>query len=332
MQISRKKICLFLSLFFMAINICSQENLQTPSFFEPADSFNQKRFNLAISAAAVGYTGFSVALYNTWYKQYDRSSFHFFNDGGEWNNMDKAGHIYTAYFQSVICFKAAKWTGLNESKAILIGSICGSLFQSTIEMMDGFSTEWGFSVWDFGSNVLGVSSFALQQKYWGEQKFSFKVSSWPKSYASTPILSTDGMNTTSFKQRADSLFGNSYPEKFLKDYNAQTIWVSANIKSLFPKLKKIPSWLNIAFGYGSENMYGGFENKWESEGAHYELSPSNFPRYRQYYLSLDLDLTRIQTTSPFLKTIFSVFNIFKMPAPAIEYTSTGEFRFHLIFL
>ena len=332
MQFSAWKKYICMALVFLAVSGHSQSDRNQISFFEPADTFNRKRFNLALTGAAVGYTGFSIALYNTWYKNYEQTSFHFFDDGGEWNDMDKAGHIYTAYFQGILCYKGAKWTGLSENKSIMVGAICGSLFQSTIEMMDGFSEEWGFSWYDFGANVVGVSAFALQQKYWAEQKFAFKVSSWPKSHSPDPLYSEDMQQVSSLEERADDLFGDSYAEKFLKDYNAQTIWLSANIRSIFPKAQRMPGWLNLAFGYGSENMYGGFENRWMTDDAYYSLDDELYPRYRQYYLSLDIDLTRIKTKSPFLKTLFSVFNIFKIPAPAIEYNSLGEFQFHLLFL
>ena len=88
----------------------------------------------------------------------------------EWKQVDKVGHIYTAYLQGVLCYKGAQWVGLSEGQSIATGIICGSLFQTTIEVMDGFSTQWGFSIGDFAANALGVGAFALQQKYWGEQR------------------------------------------------------------------------------------------------------------------------------------------------------------------
>ena len=126
------KICLLGYIFLSLANNLFAQDDHSLQFFEQADSFHQQRFNLALTGAAVSYTGFSIALYNTWYKQFPRSSFHFFNDCGEWNNMDKAGHIYTAYIQGVLCYKGAKWTGLSDNKSIMVGAICGSLFQSTI--------------------------------------------------------------------------------------------------------------------------------------------------------------------------------------------------------
>ena len=122
---------------------------------------------------------FSVGLYNSWYKKHNTGSFHLFNDWNEWKHMDKFGHVYTAYFQSVLCYKGAKWTGLSNKKSMLTGMLCGGLFQTTIEIMDGFSDKWGFSFPDFGANMLGLGIFAAQQHWWNEQRIYLKVSSIP---------------------------------------------------------------------------------------------------------------------------------------------------------
>ena len=299
-----------------------------PSFFTPADTFNQKRFNYALGISTTTYTGFSIALYQAWYKQYPQEGFHTFNDVGEWNDMDKVGHLYTAYFQGVLCYKGAKWTGLNDDKSILVGAICGGLFQTTIEMMDAFSSQWGFSVADIGANFTGIGLFALQQKYWGEQKIMLKVSSLPSSYPNYTVTGSNGTEVT-LQQRANSLFGSSFPERFLKDYNAQAYWASFNVNSFLPDGNKWPVWLNLSLGYGSNNMFGGFENVWESEGEFFAVDKDAFPRVRQYYLGLDLDFTKIKTKNDFLKGLFSIFNIFKAPSPAIELNSKGEVSFHL---
>ena len=40
--------------------------------------------------------------------------------------------------------------------------------------------------------------------------------------------------------------------------------------------------------------------------------------YSQFYLSLDIDLVKIKTKSKFLKSVFSVINFIKIPAPTLE--------------
>ena len=106
------------------------------------------------------------------------------------------------------------------------------------------------------------------------------------------------------------------------------IWMSINPAAFISnENSRVPNWLNIAVGYGAENLYGGVENNWPTKDPVYFLDTSLYPRYSQYYLSLDVDFTRIKTNSGFLKAAFKVLNIFKVPAPTLEYNSVNGFRF-----
>ena len=51
----------------------------------------------------------------------------------------------------------------------------------------------------------------------------------------------------------------------------------------------------------------------------------------QFYLSLDLDLTKIETKSHTLKTIFSIFNAIKIPFPTLEFTHKNGVKFHSVY-
>jgi hypothetical protein len=56
-----------------------------------------------------------------------------------------------------------------------------------------------------------------------------------------------------------------------------------------------------------------------------------FTRQRQYYLSFDLDFTRVKWKSKFLNSFFKVINIIKLPAPAVEFNSEGKTKFYLFY-
>jgi hypothetical protein len=299
-------------------------------FIEPSDTFNQRRFNTAATFAGVTYSGFSIGLYNIWYRQYEQTSFHLFNDWNEWNNMDKMGHFYTAYFQGVLCYKGAKWVGLNKKKSILTGVVLGSLFQTTIEVMDGFSEKWGFSVPDIAYNIAGSTTFAIQQWYWDEQRISFKVSSYKRPYSNEPLYSDTGETFSSLHNRANNLYGSSFPERFLKDYNAQTLWASINIHAFLPEGNTFPKWLNIGVGTGSENLYGGFKNEWSVVDQSFSLPKDDFPRYRQFFIGPDINLTKLSIKNYYLKSLIQILNIFKLPMPAIEINTLGQVKFHIL--
>jgi hypothetical protein len=68
-----------------------------------------------------------------------------------------------------------------------------------------------------------------------------------------------------------------------------------------------------------------YNNYYDKEGR---VTSIGLPRYKQFYLSLDINTALIPTKSRFLKTIFSAINIIKFPAPALEFNTLGEVKFH----
>ena len=157
-----------------------------------------------------------------------------------------------------------------------------------------------------------------------------KFSSTPVDHPDYPVTSTDGESVMTLQQRADDLFGTGYFELLLKDYNAQTIWASVNIHSFLKEESRFPKWLNVAVGYGAYNMYGGYSNRWEKDGADFVLSEDDYPRYSQYFLTLDADLTRIPSKSPFVRTLLGMLNVIKLPFPAVEFNKVDGVKFHAL--
>jgi len=266
--------------------------------------FNKKRFSLVVSTEAALYAGSLIGLNELWYKDYPRSSFHFFDDNDEWLQMDKVGHMTTAYYLGRIGVGFMNWTGVSRTKAIWYGGMLGSLYQSTIEIMDAYSSEWGFSVGDFAANTLGSLLCVGQELAWDDQRIVLKYSFLQSKYA----------------RYRPELLGSNLQENVLKDYNGQTYWLSVNPSSFMGDGTKFPKWLNIAIGYGAEGMTGGRFNPPYVDATG---KPVYFDRYRQYYLSLDVDLTRIKTRSKFLRTVFYSVGFIKIPAPSLEFSEKG---------
>ncbi|OQP62486.1 hypothetical protein A3860_27730 [Niastella vici] len=258
-----------------------------------------------------------IALNKAWYAGYPKSDFHFFNDNGEWNQMDKCGHTWTAYQMSRLSARLWKWSGLNERQSAWLGGAAGLAYQSIIEIQDGFSSEWGFSWGDMTANTVGAATFVAQQLGWHEQRLQFKLSYWPYDYNSPELVT-----------RRDQLFGKSLPERMLKDYNSQTYWLSANVHAFFPG-SNWPAWLNIAIGYNSNGMLGGYENKWTDKQGN-TFSRYDIPRERHFLLSPDIDLTRIKTNNKFLRSVLYIANMVKIPAPAIA-LSKGKFKLYALY-
>jgi hypothetical protein len=322
-QVKRKVKALFFCL--VLINITGYAQSKTSqSFFAVSDSFSKIRYNGLLITGAVTYTTFSYGLYNTWYKNQDLGSFRFFNDGGEWLQMDKVGHLFSSYFQTSYFYKAGRWSGISKRKSLIASSLISTIFQSTLEVYDGFAKKWGFSLYDVGANLSGVSIFVVQQVLLNDQYVLVKESSFPKRYNS---FNAGNQPSQLIENRANDLFGKSLLARALKDYNVQTYWLSTNPS----KLKLIddwPKWLNIAVGYGADGMFGGYENEWRiSQNERIKLTT---PRVRQLYLSLDLNLNEIKVKNPFLRMIMTGLNIVKVPAPAIEYNKSSGLVFHFL--
>ncbi len=307
-----------------------QEKLR---FFEIPDTLHKGRFWALNSSIAASYTGTMTLLSVAWYQGFERSSFHFFDDSGEWEDMDKAGHFFSTYFESKWTSSLYQWTGVKKRKAAYIGAIGGSVFQAGIEVLDGFSAKWGASVWDIAFNTGGALTFLGQELLWEEQRISLKLSSHRPKYSTTPFQANNSTATTTIREHADALYGTSFAEVVLKDYNGLTIWASGNISAFVQKENsKFPKWLNVAVGYSAENVYGGFGNGWrDAQGNSYTPSADLYPRYRQFLLAPDVDFTRIPTQSKGLKIFFGLLNIIKIPAPALEVNSLGKVKFHPVY-
>lgn len=298
----------------------------------PSDTFSKRR---AVTVTATGLSGYGAGMYllgNAWYKNSLTGRFHFFDDNGEWLQVDKVGHIYSAYNESSIVYDMYRWAGVPENRSLWLGLGAGMLAQTSLEVFDGFSDRWGFSWGDIAANMAGLGFFGLQQHFWHEQRMVWKVSSDFRTYPDRKILPVDGQQTDNLRRRASDLYSSHLPGRLLKDYNAQTNWLSVNPASFSRKERSWwPAYLNIAVGYSAENLFGGYSNAWTYAGHTYMLDETQYRRYRQYLLSLDIDLTRIPCRSPFLKTVLRVLNVFKLPAPALEYNSVQGLKGHWIF-
>jgi uncharacterized protein YfiM (DUF2279 family) len=260
------------------------------------------------TGTTLAYGGSFFFLSQAWYKDYPRSSFHSFNDAGEWMQMDKIGHAWTAYNTGKATAAFWKWAGVNNKKAVLLGTGSSLLYMLSIEYLDGHSAEWGWSWADVAADVSGSLLFASQQLAWKEQKILLKFSAHKYNYGA------------SLDERADELFGSSLPERLLKDYNAQTYWLSFNINSLLKK-EDFPAWLNVSIGYGAQGMFGGYENLARDKNGNIIFDRRDIQRYRQWYLAPDVDLTKIKTNSRFLRTVLFALNILKVPSPALEFSN-----------
>lgn len=263
---------------------------------QPPDSLQTNRLLPLAIGAGIAYGGTMYYLSNQWYSEFEKESFHFFDDSKEWKQIDKAGHIMGSYQLQNTTFHALRWTGLSRKQSLLWSGISSMVFMTSIEVLDGHSAEYGASASDAIANVAGIGIFTLQQIGWKEVRIHPKLSFQQSPYAS---------------QRPETL-GNGWYEEVLKDYNGHTFWLSVDISAFTES--KFPKWLNVAVGYGAEEMIYARDHQNEEVG----LSP-----YRQWYIGPDLDLSQVRSKSKFVNTLLFAVNMIRIPAPALEYNSSG---------
>ena len=289
--------------FIAAVLICM---LHDVSGQQDSTSLDRSRLAYTVGGLAAGTAGSFYLLDRAWYADHEREAMHSFDDSGEWLQMDKAGHFFSAYTLGSWGHALFDRCGMRSKTSTWIGGSIGSVFLLGVELLDGTSARWGFSWSDLAANTLGSGFFIGQQLLWEEQRITVKFSA----------------HTTHFAPQRPSLLGEDLAERILKDYNGQTIWLSANIDRFLPS--KVPGWLNFAIGYGVDGMIS-------AHPPEPRLTVYAYERTRQFYISPDIDLTRIGTRSKFLRTAFFILNAVKIPAPALEFRSNGKITGHLLY-
>lgn len=285
------KKAVFIALIF-SVQVSAQRNL-----FSPADSLHSKRVSAISIGLGSAWSGSMIGLHEVWYKNQEKSKFHTFNDGSNWLQMDKLGHVYTNYSISRLSGDLYKWSGMNNRKAAILGAGIGFGFQTTLEIFDAYNVDWGFSWYDVASNALGAGLYLGQELAWEEQRILLKFSYHPTEYAAI----------------RPAVLGANFQERLLKDYNGQTYWLSFN-PFLFSSDSKFPKWLCFSFGYSADaKLVGNKEIYTHSIGNEHVTYISS----RQFLASLDIDFSRIPAKKPWLKAVLKQLNYVKIPFPAL---------------
>jgi len=274
------------------------------------DTLNRASLTRAIVAQSAFYAAGISYLSFVWYRDKERVPFHFYDDTDGYLQIDKFGHAYGAYVGSFVSYHWLRRAGVKRNKALLYGGPVGLLIQTPIEIFDGLYEGWGFSWPDMVANAVGPVLVVGNELLFREQLVRFKFSFWRSSYS----------------RQANGYLGDDFLESVFLDYNGHTYWLSFPISSIALE-DHLPPWLSLAVGYSANGMFGEFDNRRSYRGV--DLPET--ARYRQYFLSLDVDWTRIPTESNFLRGLFQALNFIKLPFPALELNSQGKLRAHPLY-
>ncbi len=230
----------------------------------------------------------AIHLYqqNGWWRN-NRTSFHFQEDLVYGLSVDKIGHFYGASLLAFVITRSLEWSNVAPGTALWLGSGGALLFQTYVEVEDGFST-WGFDRVDFASDLAGAA-WPVARHYLP----ALAIADLKLSYHPSPLLGNPG--GVGFKGQKHIM---------IDDYEGQTFWLSVKIHEILPSGARPywPAFLCLAAGYGARDVAG--------------------PRpYRVYFVALDLDFTRIIPPSTgFLRALADALNFVHMPMPAVQFS------------
>lgn len=215
--------------------------------------------------------------------------------------MDKAGHIYASFHQSRIATRLLQWSGVKKQKSVWYGGLSGFVLQLPIEIMDGFADQYGASTGDILANFTGSAFVLGQNLLWNEIR----------------IMPGFSFHRTRYAKQRPAMLGQGLHEELIKDYNGQTYWLHFNMQR-FIQSGPIPEWLDISLGYSATGMVGGKDNIWKNkDGKLYDKS--DISRRRQYFLSLNIRFSAIESKSKLLNSLFYLLDGFKLPFPAVGF-------------
>ena len=224
------------------------------------------------------------------------NDFHFENDFDYALNLDKFGHFASGVIMGESFYEGYRWAGLSEFQSYLFAGLSAFATHVAIDVKDGYSPEWGFSIFDVLSGTLG-GFLPMAERYVPVFKYvDLKWSYW--------------INTKAYYRQSNT-------GVFTDDYCNQTFWASFKIHRMLPASVRqyYPSWLAIAAGLSID------------EGVF--LHDKDVTPHREVYIALDYDLEAFSPQSRMARTIIKSLNYFKLPAPTIQVYP--EFHWYLLY-
>lgn len=285
--------------------------------------FHPLRFYGGIGTLAVADAAVMVGLSSLWYGE-DRVRWHWykpapeFDDGwlDDWHTyvqQDKLGHVFVAWQLARVFGAYGRWSGLSDKQAGLFGGAVSAIFQTQIEIFDGFDPAYGASRTDVAANIVGGVIGGLKVAYpdkldWFESRYSYHPSPYyDKSVSGNAVL--------------------RYAGNAIKDYNGISYWLVVKPERLLPAARNAhwPDWLGVSLGYSGTGLAHPISGLSEPQNAGL---PSE--HHRQFFLSLDLDLIERIPVPGYLKGVQTFFSFVRIPAPALELGGAGT-RWHWLY-
>jgi hypothetical protein len=184
---------------------------------------------------------------------------------------------------------------MSNDEGATFGMFGGIVWQTFIEMQDGFHKNYGFDWTDEASNIAGSLYFYAQRKIPFLQNFELK---W----------SFGDPHRDSARTAAQI-----HSRIVVDDYDGQNVWLSFKVHNLLPEALQPywPKWLQLAAGVGAKDV--------ELRG---------YTPYRTFFIALDYDLRQmLPDLGSFGNWLVQGLNAFHFPAPALQLYPVVKFQF-----
>lgn len=272
-------------------------------FFKNDSILNVKRFAFVTGTSLLALYGSYHYIQNAWWAD-SRKSFHF--DGGGSNilqafdlgrdaiyakGLDKVGHFFGARVTSDIFARGIRWSGKTEAQSLIWGGLLGTAVQGFIEIKDGYSPTWGFSVYDWMSGSIG--------------------SFYPYFQSKSRFLSAVDIKYSYYRKHNYYFDYIKRASNFQDDYMNSTFWFTFNPQRYKPS-SKWPKWLGISVGIGVDETLNNYYIN--TPGGSSDWGKGGY----EFYIAPDINFKGLLPKKPFWQSLAHVLNYIKVPTPALR--------------
>jgi hypothetical protein len=233
---------------------------------------------------ASGITAIVVLNQQAFWKYATEVPFHVSNDPPYAMHIDKFSHMYMSALGSDGMRASYRLAGLSPGTSAWLGAGLTLLCGTAIELEDarhGDDPQYGFSPGDLAGDIIGASLPVLRNYYPMLERLDVKLSIWPSA----------AYKSGAYKTIAD-------------DYESQYYWLSMDLHDWTP----LPKWLNVAVGFGCENLY---------RDAYAHPSADGAP-YTDLYIAPDINLRGLPIEGSAWRTVADILSYVRIPMPALQ--------------
>jgi hypothetical protein len=253
-----------------------------------ADAQHDSASTLGIAAAslipAAGITAIIIGNQQAFWRYATEVPFHISNDPPYSMHIDKFSHMYMSAGGSDGMRASYRLAGLSNTTSSWLGAGLTLLCGTAIELEDarhGNDPQYGFSPGDFAADIIGASLPVLKNYYPTLERLDVKLSMWPSA----------AYKSGQYKTISD-------------DYESQYYWLSMDLHDWTP----LPRWLNVALGFGCENLY---------RNAYANPSADGQP-YTDLYIAPDINLKGLPIEGKTWRTIADILSYVRIPFPTLQ--------------